>query len=101
MWPRLALALVLLCPAAQSARPAPPGAAMVIALDGPIGPANAAYVERSLAAAEQQGAAVAVLRLDTPGGLDSAMRDGFVAKFLVCYGLSMIARLVLRIDGVP
>ena len=75
MWPRLALALVLLCLTAQSARPAPPGAAMVIALDGPIGPASAAYVERSLAAAEQQGAAVAVLRLDTPGGLDSAMRD--------------------------
>ena len=74
MWPRLALALVLLCLTVPTARPAAPGVALVIALDGPIGPASAAYVARSLAAAEAQGAAVAVLRLDTPGGLDDAMR---------------------------
>ncbi|MBV8346435.1 MAG: nodulation protein NfeD, partial [Mycolicibacterium sp.] len=66
--------LVLFCLAVQSARPAPPGAALVIALDGPIGPASAAYVVRNLAAAQVQGAAVVVLRLDTPGGLDDAMR---------------------------
>ncbi|HUA57068.1 MAG TPA: nodulation protein NfeD [Candidatus Sulfotelmatobacter sp.] len=49
--------------------------AVVIALDGAIGPATAAYVVRSLETAEARDAAVAVLRLDTPGGLDSAMRD--------------------------
>ncbi|MBI3515513.1 MAG: nodulation protein NfeD [Proteobacteria bacterium] len=54
---------------------AAPRTAVVIALEGAIGPATAAYVVRSLQAAEHDGAAVAVLRLDTPGGLDSAMRD--------------------------
>ena len=49
--------------------------AVVIVLEGAIGPATAAYVTRSLRVAERDGAAVAVLRLDTPGGLDSAMRD--------------------------
>jgi membrane-bound serine protease (ClpP class) len=49
--------------------------AVVIGLDGAIGPAAAAYVVRSLEAAASDDASVAVLRLDTPGGLDSAMRD--------------------------
>ncbi len=54
---------------------AQPRSAVVVALDGPIGPATAAYVVRSLDAAAQAQEAVVVLRLDTPGGLDSAMRD--------------------------
>jgi membrane-bound serine protease (ClpP class) len=49
--------------------------AVVIVLEGAIGPASAGYVVRSLKAAERDGAAAVVLRLDTPGGLDSAMRD--------------------------
>ncbi|HEY6432729.1 MAG TPA: nodulation protein NfeD [Acetobacteraceae bacterium] len=52
-----------------------PRSAAVIALDGPIGPGTASYVVRSLHEARQRDAAVAILRLDTPGGLDSAMRD--------------------------
>ena len=48
---------------------------MVIALDGAIGPGSASYVVRSLNEAQRQDAAVVVLRMDTPGGLDSAMRD--------------------------
>src|SRR3954464_2231215 len=51
-----------------------PRTAVVIELDGAIGPGTAGYVLRSLREA-QQDAAVVVLRLDTPGGLDSAMRD--------------------------
>src|SRR5690349_15069139 len=47
--------------------------AVVIELDGAIGPGAAGYVLRSLREAQQQDAAVIVLRLDTPGGLDSAM----------------------------
>jgi membrane-bound serine protease (ClpP class) len=47
----------------------------LIELDGPIGPASSSYVAQARAQAVDQGAAVIVLRLDTPGGLDVAMRD--------------------------
>ncbi len=42
---------------------------------GPIGPATSDYVVRTLARAEADGASFALLRLDTPGGLETAMRD--------------------------
>jgi membrane-bound serine protease (ClpP class) len=58
-------------------------AAVVIELDGAIGPGAAGYVLRSLREAQQQDAAVIVLRLDTPGGLDSAMRD-IIRAMLAC-----------------
>jgi membrane-bound serine protease (ClpP class) len=48
--------------------------AVVIGLDGSIGPGTAGYVLRSLRESQQEDVAVVVLRLDTPGGLDSAMR---------------------------
>lgn len=47
----------------------------VLTVQGPITPVTARYVERALGEAEQAGATVAVLRLDTPGGLDTAMRE--------------------------
>ncbi len=50
------------------------GEAFVVALEGPIGPASADYVVRSLNDAAAAHAAAVVLRLDTPGGLDTAMR---------------------------
>jgi len=46
----------------------------VLTLQSPIMPVAAQYVERALNRAEAQGATAAVLRLDTPGGLDSSMR---------------------------
>lgn len=48
--------------------------AIVLTIDGPIGPASSDYFERGLAHAAQQGAALVILRMDTPGGLDTAMR---------------------------
>jgi membrane-bound serine protease (ClpP class) len=54
---------------------AAPRTAVVIALDGAIGPGSASYVVRSLKQAQRQDAAVVVVRMDTPGGLDSAMRE--------------------------
>ena len=69
------LALVLLAAAAaapaQSERPA----AMVLDIDGPIGPATSGFVVRGLARAAASNAAVVVLRMDTPGGLDTSMRE--------------------------
>ena len=47
----------------------------LIELSGPIGPAMSRYVEHSLADASNQHSAVAILQMDTPGGLDTSMRD--------------------------
>lgn len=49
--------------------------AIVLSLDGIVGPATADYLIRGLAAAHGQNAAVVILRIDTPGGLDTSMRD--------------------------
>lgn len=40
-----------------------------------IGPATSDFLQRGLARAQQRGAKLLVLELDTPGGLDTAMRD--------------------------
>ena len=56
---------------------APAGHADVWLLDvqGTIGPATADHMVRGLAAAEEAGAELLVLRIDTPGGLDVSMRE--------------------------
>ena len=61
--------------AAPAAAAEPPGTAVVLEIDGAIGPATSRYVVRGLEAAQKAGGRVVVLQLDTPGGLDSAMRD--------------------------
>jgi membrane-bound serine protease (ClpP class) len=49
--------------------------ATLVVLDGAIGPAVSRYVERALADARDQNCRLVILEVDTPGGLDSAMRD--------------------------
>jgi membrane-bound serine protease (ClpP class) len=66
------LAFLLPAPQAQDARQR---TAIVLGIEGVIGPATADYVARGLAAAEERAAAVVLIRMDTPGGLDTSMRD--------------------------
>jgi len=79
----LVLALVLVATgfAAQlqgnSASRSASGAGTVTVLDvnGAIGPATSRYIEKGIKAAETRGSKLIVLQMDTPGGLDSSMRD--------------------------
>jgi len=49
--------------------------AVVIDVDGAIGPAIASFIAREIKAAPPQEVGLIVLRLNTPGGLDSSMRE--------------------------
>jgi membrane-bound serine protease (ClpP class) len=47
----------------------------VLRVEGTINPVLASYMDRGIGAAESDGATVCVIELDTPGGLDTSMRD--------------------------
>jgi membrane-bound serine protease (ClpP class) len=49
--------------------------AVLLDVNGAIGPATTGYLRRGFKAASGRDAALVILRMDTPGGLDAAMRE--------------------------
>jgi membrane-bound serine protease (ClpP class) len=75
-WLRLILLLGLLIVAAtaigvQAASPT----IVVLTIDGTINPVLADYISRGIEDAEDSNATACIIQMDTPGGLDTAMRD--------------------------
>ena len=71
-------ALLLSCAILQAQTPAQQQAsssALLMKIDGPIGPAISHYFAQGLKKAQQSGSSLVILQMDTPGGLDTAMRD--------------------------
>lgn len=68
-------AMLLLAPAAMPVPARGPAPAIVLHLDGAVGPATSDYVVKALQTAAERKAPLVVLRMDTPGGLESSMRD--------------------------
>ncbi len=73
-WPAL-LALLALTGTAPAAPGPPAGSALILRIDGAIGPATAHYVVRGIESARTGSTRLIILTLDTPGGLDASMRD--------------------------
>jgi membrane-bound serine protease (ClpP class) len=63
-------------PRAWAALPPPAAhAAVVLEIHDAIGPATSRYFVQTLQAAGERGAPLVIVELDTPGGLDTAMRE--------------------------
>ncbi len=48
---------------------------LVVPLEGAVGPASADFVSRAIKRADKEKAQLVVIRMDTPGGLDTSMRS--------------------------
>jgi membrane-bound serine protease (ClpP class) len=71
----LLVILLLLALSIAGAARAQTQAVYVLTIKGAINPVLVDYVKRGVELAEDEGAQALIIQLDTPGGLDSAMRD--------------------------
>jgi membrane-bound serine protease (ClpP class) len=73
----IALAMASFCVglAAQEAKVEQSNTAIVLEISDAIGPATSDFFTRTLKQAHERNATLVILQMDTPGGLDSAMRD--------------------------
>jgi membrane-bound serine protease (ClpP class) len=69
----MAIALIMLGVSVASDRAQAPRV-VALAVEGPIGPASADFVVQRLERAAESRAEMVVIRMDTPGGLDTSMR---------------------------
>ncbi len=74
-WRAVGVLTVILVAALTMTTAAEARRAVVLEIDGAIGPAIADYVTRELAAVQPRDIGVVILRMDTPGGLDTSMRE--------------------------
>ena len=51
------------------------GAVHLLTLDGGIGPITERYIDRGITKAEDEGARLIIIEMDTPGGFSSSMRE--------------------------
>jgi len=73
-WCSFAALIVVLIAALTMSTVAQARRAVVLEVDGAIGPAIADYVSRELAAVQPSDTGLVILRMDTPGGIDTSMR---------------------------
>ena len=72
----ISLMLFVLLPGlSQAATDEQPGKALHLQIDAAIGPATSAYILEGLTIAAEGNYTAVILEMDTPGGLDSSMRD--------------------------
>jgi membrane-bound serine protease (ClpP class) len=70
-----ALFLVTAISAQEESDVAGPGEALLLQVDGAIGPATRDFIIRALEDAAEGGAELVIIQIDTPGGLDASTRD--------------------------
>jgi membrane-bound serine protease (ClpP class) len=67
-----AIVIAILSCACAAAAAAP---VVLVPLEGAIGPASAHFAKRGIERAAKEGAELVILQIDTPGGLDTSMRE--------------------------